>query len=95
MVFLLVLDQFVQHLAEKEIEHSPEDWTDENNDYIKRAIKREIFRKMYGTKGAYIATLDKDEEVVKVLEMFRDAPSLEKMFSYVEEHQEVAATEEE
>ena len=90
-----VMEEFKKHLAEKEVENSPEDWSDENVDYINRAVKREIFRKLYGTKGAYIATLDNDEEVVKVLEMFRDAQTLEKMFSYVAEQQKVETVEEE
>ncbi|MBN2070425.1 MAG: S41 family peptidase [Candidatus Krumholzibacteriota bacterium] len=88
-----VVEEFKAHLAEKEIENTSEEWTDENSDYIRRAIRREIFRKLYGTKGAYIATLDRDEEVVKVLEMFRQAGTLDKMFSYVAEHRKAAATE--
>jgi carboxyl-terminal processing protease len=60
-------------------------WTPENVDYVKLAIKREVFRKLMGTKGAYLATLDKDEEVNKVLAMFRVAPTLPQMFAYVSE----------
>ncbi len=89
-----VMEEFKKHLSEKEVEYSPEDWSEENTDYIKRAVKREIFRKLYGTKGAYIATLDKDEEVVKVLEMFSKSPTLEKMFSYVDGQKKDEAAEE-
>ncbi|MBN2184884.1 MAG: S41 family peptidase [Candidatus Krumholzibacteriota bacterium] len=90
-----VMEEFKKHLVEKEVENSPEDWSDENVDYVKRAVKREIFRKLYGTKGAYIATLDKDEEVVKVLEMFHNAQTLDEMFSYVARQPKVEAVEEE
>ena len=51
---------------------------------MKLAIKREVFRKLMGVKGAYLATLPKDEEVNKVLAMFRAAPTLKQMFEYVE-----------
>jgi carboxyl-terminal processing protease len=62
----------------------------DNVDYMKLAIKREVFRKLLGTKGAYIATLPKDEQVQKVLAMFRAAPTLQQMFAYAQEQSKKA-----
>jgi carboxyl-terminal processing protease len=89
-----VMDEFREFLATKEIEHSEEDWTQENTEYVKLGIKREIFRGMYGTKGAYISTLSSDDEVNKVLEMFRQAPTLTEMFAFVKKQQEPTQTSE-
>lgn len=90
-----VLAAYRAFLAEKEIEYDEEALSEpENLDYVKLAVKREIFRKEFGAKGAYIATLPEDEEIAGVLEMFRDAPTLEQMFVYVEEKQKLAKSEE-
>jgi len=85
-----VLGDFRTYCGENKFEVKDSVWTPENVDYVKLAIKREVFRKLMGTKGAYIATLDKDEEVNKVLAMFRAAPTLKQMFAYVKEQSDKA-----
>jgi carboxyl-terminal processing protease len=85
-----VFGEFGDFLAEKEIEVKEEEWTAENIDYARLAIKREVFRKLFGSKGAFIATLSKDEELNRVLEMFREASTLGEMFEYVGERRKIA-----
>lgn len=80
-----VLADFRTYCGENKFAVKDSAWTPENVDYVKLAIKREVFRKLMGTKGAYLATLDKDEEVNKVLAMFHAAPTLPQMFAYVSE----------
>jgi carboxyl-terminal processing protease len=80
-----VLADFRTYCSENKFAIKDSVWTPENVDYVKLAIKREVFRKLMGTKGAYLATLDKDEEVNDVLAMFRAAPTLQQMFAYVSE----------
>ena len=80
-----VIADFRSFLAESKYTAPDSVWTPENTDYVKLAIKREVFRKIMGTKGAYIATLPEDREVNAVLEMFRTAPTLQQMFAYVAE----------
>jgi carboxyl-terminal processing protease len=81
-----VIADFRAYCAENKFAASDSAWTaPEDVDYMKLAIKREVFRKMMGTKGAYLATLPKDEEVNKVLAMFRAAPTLKEMFAYAGE----------
>jgi len=88
-----VVADFRAYCAESKFEAADSAWTaPENVDYMKLAIKREVFRKLMSTKGAYLATLGKDEEVNKVLAMFRAAPTLKQMFAYVSEQTKLAET---
>jgi carboxyl-terminal processing protease len=88
-----VIKDFRGYLAENKFAAPDSLWTPENTDYLKLAIKREVFRKLMGTRGAYIATLPRDEEVAKALEMFKKAPTLRQMFAYVAEQTRVADAE--
>jgi carboxyl-terminal processing protease len=90
-----VMEEFRAFLDEKEFEHDEESWTEENTDYVKLGISREIFRKLFGTKGAYMATLPEDDEVNAVLEMFAGTSSLDEMFAYAMQKQELARAEQE
>jgi carboxyl-terminal processing protease len=84
---------FRAYCAENKFAAADSTWTaPENVDYMKLAIKREVFRKLMGVKGAYLATLPKDEEVNKVLAMFHAAPTLKQMFEYVDEQTKAAET---
>jgi len=83
-----VLDEFREYAAEKEIEINEENWIPENIDYVTTGIRREIFRKLKGTEGAYLATLPDDEEFQKVMKLFEETGSLSEMFEYVEKRDE-------
>ncbi len=85
-----VMKEFRDFLATKDFEYGEDSWTPENTDYVKLGIKREIFRKLYGTRGAYMATLPKDEEVNAVLKMFSETSTLDGMFAYAAKEQELA-----
>ncbi len=86
-----VVADFRAYCVENKFDAADSAWAAaENVDYVKIAIKREVFRKLMGTKGAYLATLGKDEEVNKVLSMFRAAPTLKQMFEYVDEQTKTA-----
>jgi carboxyl-terminal processing protease len=85
-----VFDEFLSFLADRKVEVTDEEWNGENLDYARLGIKREVFRKMFGSKGAFIATLGKDEEISKVIEMFDKTSTLEEMFRYIEERSKVA-----
>jgi carboxyl-terminal processing protease len=85
-----VLDAFKRYIADHKFAAPDSLWTPENTDYAKLAIRREVFRRLMGTKGAYIATLSHDEEVQRILEMFRAAPTLQQMFAYVQERTKTA-----
>jgi carboxyl-terminal processing protease len=85
-----VFKEFTDFIVDKKIEVGEDDWTEENLDYARLGIKREVFRKLFGAKGAFIATLSKDEEINKVLEMFHKTASLGEMFEYAKERKKLA-----
>lgn len=85
-----VFDEFTAFLGEKKIEIEDGEWTEENLDYTRLGIKREVFRKLFGSKGAFIATLSRDEEINKVLEMFDNTSKLGEMFEYAKERKKLA-----
>lgn len=85
-----VFDSFKAYLSENKFSAPDSVWTQENLDYAKLAIKREVLRRLMGTAGAYKATLPHDEEVLKVLEMFRASPTLENMFTYAQQRMKTA-----
>lgn len=88
-----VLADFRNWLGETKVAVPDTSWTPENVAYARLALKREVFRKLMGTKGAYLATLTSDTEVKAVLDMFRAAPTLAEMFSYVERRTKTASAE--
>ncbi len=88
-----VLKEFRDFLVIKEFEYEEESWNEENIDYVKLGVRREVFRKLYGTKGAYRATLPEDDEVNAVLRMFNQAASLDDMFAYAAEKQKLVKAE--
>lgn len=90
-----VLSEFKEFIKTKKVEVSNEDWTEENADFVKAGIKREVFRKVMGTEGAYIAGLPEDEEFRMVMEMFRNTNSLAEMFEYVKEKSEIDGVDKE
>ncbi len=87
-----VLDEFKRFITEKEIKVADEDWNEKNIRYVKIGIKREVFRKLMGSRGAYIATLPEDEELNKVLEIFRQTETLTEVFDYIEQKVRLAKT---
>jgi hypothetical protein len=87
------MNDFKKFLTEKEFKWTEADFTPENVIYVDRAIRREVFRKLHGTKGAYVATLAEDEQIVKVLEMFRNIKTLDEAFKYAAKQTELAKTE--
>lgn len=88
-----VLKEFRDFLVVKEFEYEEESWNEENIDYVKLGVRREVFRKLYGTKGAYKATLPDDDEVNAVLRMFNESTSLDDMFAYAAEKQKLVKAE--
>ncbi len=88
-----VLKDFRAFLADNKFAAPDSVWTPQNTDDVRLAIKREVFRKLMGTKGAYVATLPKDDEVNATIEMFKKAPTLKQMFAYVEERTKAQAAQ--
>ena len=90
-----VMEEFRDFLVSKEIEIADEEWSEHNTHYVEVGIKREVFRKLMGSKGAYIATIPEDDELSAVLEMLRGTETLQNMFDYIERKNELAKREQE
>jgi len=89
-----ILSEFRDFAKTNGAEIKDEEWNEDNIDYVKLAIKREVFRKLYGTRGAYIATMPDDEVVNKVLDMLGRTGGLSEMFDYVERQKDLVKAEE-
>ncbi|MEE9269944.1 MAG: S41 family peptidase [Candidatus Krumholzibacteria bacterium] len=79
-----VLVSFKQLLADREFEYEEEKFK-ESEDYIKRAITREIVSKNFGRKDMYRVMLKHDVEFQHVLRIFKEAPTLKAMYDYAEQ----------
>ena len=84
-----VLAQFKALLKERNFEYEEKDFSGQSLDYVKKAILREVISKNYGRKAMYRALLEKDPELQRVLELNAKAPTLDRMFSYVEKQKGV------
>ena len=78
------LERFYAFLAEREFEYEAEDLTEENVDYIRTMIAREVLNHKYGRKAMYRILLEADPEFQEVLTIMIEAPTLEEMFANAE-----------
>jgi carboxyl-terminal processing protease len=78
------LEQFYAFLAEREFEYEAEDLTEENVDYIRTMIAREVLNHKYGREAMYRILLEADPEFQEVLTIMKEAPTLEEMFAHAE-----------
>jgi carboxyl-terminal processing protease len=70
-----VVDQFKQHITKRGLEFSEKDFQD-NTDYIKRAIKYEVFYNRFGVGDAGRVLLEGDPQVMKALDLIPEARDL-------------------
>src|SRR5215471_15366955 len=70
-----LLDQFKQHITKRGIEFSEKDFQD-NRDYLKRAIKYEIFYDKFGVGDASRVLLEGDPQLIKALDLIPEAKEL-------------------
>jgi carboxyl-terminal processing protease len=79
-----MLERFYAFLQEREFEYEEEDLTEENVDYIRTMIAREVVSHKFGRKAMYRLLLETDPEFQEVLAIMEKAPTLEEMFAYGE-----------
>ena len=84
-----VLDEFYAYIEGKEFEYTEEELTEENVDYIRTMIAREVVNNKYGRKAMYRVLLQSDKEFQKVLSMMKEAPTLQELFVYAEEQKAI------
>jgi carboxyl-terminal processing protease len=69
------IDQFKQHITKRGIEFTEKEFQD-NRDYMKRAIKYEIFYNRFGVSEAGRVLLEGDPQVMKALDLIPEAKDL-------------------
>jgi len=70
-----LLGEFKQHLTKRGIQFTDKDFQD-NKDYVKRAIKYEIFYNRFGVSDAARVLLEGDPQVSKAIDLIPDAKDL-------------------
>jgi carboxyl-terminal processing protease len=70
-----MMDQFKQHMTKRGVEFTEKDFQD-NKDYIKRAIKYEVFYNRFGVAEAGRVLLEDDPQVTKALDLMPEAKDL-------------------
>ncbi|MBT7311701.1 S41 family peptidase [bacterium] len=48
-----------------------------NDEFMRRGLRREMLRKIDGAEAAYLVAIEKDEQLLETLELFKQAPSLD------------------
>jgi carboxyl-terminal processing protease len=79
-----VISKFAEFLSDEEIELE-EGQFDENEEYIRMAIRREVLYKEFGNKEAYRSTLEMDEDLQKTLALLKEKTSLATLLALSEE----------
>jgi carboxyl-terminal processing protease len=80
-----ILDEFKAYIDGKDFEYEEENFAKEENlNYIKTAIARDLVSSKYGRQAMYRVLLEQDPEFQRVLSILYEAPTLEELFNYVE-----------
>jgi carboxyl-terminal processing protease len=82
-----VIKNFEDFMNTREFKYKPEDLTEENLNYFKIAILREIINKNFGREEMYRRLLQDDTELQKAIQLMQQSKTLDGLFSYAEEHQ--------
>ncbi len=84
-----VLDDFKEMLKERDFEFEDDDFSGPALDYVKRAIASEMMTKNFGRSAGYRVGLEKDEDFQRVLKIFERTPTLQEMFTFAEQQNEL------
>jgi carboxyl-terminal processing protease len=71
------VQEFKQMLADDKFTYEPANWEQE---YVERGIRREIARRLHGTKAAYMVSIEGDEQLKKALDLFAHGRTLKDLY---------------
>ncbi|MBN1825612.1 MAG: S41 family peptidase [Candidatus Eisenbacteria bacterium] len=77
------LRSFRDYLDQKEVEYTEEEW-EESLEYVKNGIRREIYRKAFGDRAAFLVTVETDEQLQSTFDLFREAGTMDGLFALSE-----------
>ncbi len=75
-----MVDEFKKMLADDKFEYDPKVF-DENFEYIERGIRRELTRRLHGSKAAYLVTIEGDEQLKKALDLFHHGRTTKEFYA--------------
>ncbi len=84
-----MLNDFYKFLGTRKFEYKKEELTEENVDYIRTMIAREVVNNKFGRKAMYRVVLDHDPELQEALKMIQKNPTLKDLFRYAEQENSV------
>jgi carboxyl-terminal processing protease len=82
---LALMQGFLQFLAEKQFEYTDQEF-EEAKDFIDIMLRSEIARKVWGDQAAYTIRLEGDTQLLKTIELVRQATTLSDLFAYAAGH---------
>jgi carboxyl-terminal processing protease len=75
-----VLSEFKQMLADDKFTYDQKSW-DENQDYIQLGLRREVARRLGGSKAAYMVSIEGDEQLKRALDVFSHGRTMKDYFA--------------
>jgi len=75
-----MVDEFKKLLAEENFEYDPAKFQ-ENSEYIERGMRRELTRRLHGSKAAYLVAIEGDEQLKKALDLFAHGQTVKQLYA--------------
>jgi carboxyl-terminal processing protease len=85
-----LMESFREFLAEKEFEYTDEEF-EEGLDFIGIMLRSEIARKVWGNDASYRIRLEADSQLLKTIELVREATTLSELFASAEQFSGIPA----
>ena len=74
-----MIEDFKAQLADAEFEYEQETF-DANYEYVERGIRRELARRLFGSKAAYLVTIEGDDQLKKALDLFEHGATVNELY---------------
>src|SRR6185503_20377707 len=87
-----VMTDFKQLLAVDKFTYDQAAW-DANAEYIDRGIRREIARRLHGSKGAYMVSIEGDDQLKKTLDLFKHGRTVKDLYAVTADELKPLTTE--
>ena len=74
-----MIEEFKKMLTEDKVDYAPAVFQ-ENSEYIERGLRRELTRRLHGTKAAYLVSIEGDEQLKKALDLFAHGHTMKEFY---------------
>ncbi len=85
--------EFRKFLNERDFEIKDGEWNDENIDYVRTMIARDVVASKYGRRSTYSLLLEQDSEFQEVLRLIREHKTLQGLYKYAEQQNAIKKAE--